>query len=79
MDIFLLFMSRVCHGLLSVYCSLMVTCWEKVYLLTLLYVMFSCVFGHFPRGVLGQVWYLIASIPDRCPLTSIAVRQCHSS
>ena len=22
----------------------------------------------FPRGILGQVWYLIVSIPDLCPL-----------
>ena len=37
-------------------------------LLDLLYVMFSCVFGTFPCGVLGQVWYLIVSIPDLCLL-----------
>ena len=24
------------------------------------------VFGTFPYGVLGQVWYLIVSIPDPC-------------
>ena len=24
---------------------------------------------HFPIGILGQVWYLIASIPDLCTLT----------
>ena len=28
--------------------------------------MFSCVFVIFPYGVLGQVWYLIVSIPDPC-------------
>ena len=33
-------------------------------LLTLLCVVFSCVFVTFPCGVLGQVWYLIVSIPD---------------
>ena len=32
----------------------------------LLYVMFSCVFITYPYGVLGQVWYLIVSIPDLC-------------
>ena len=32
--------------------------------LALLCVMFSCVFVTFPYGVLGQVWYLIVSIPD---------------
>ena len=31
--------------------------------------MFYCVFVTFPCGVLGQVWYLIVSIPDLCLLT----------
>ena len=26
-------------------------------------------YGHFPVGILGQVWYLIVSIPDLCTLT----------
>ena len=55
----------VCHVVLSVHCSLMVTCLEMN---NLLYVMFSCVFVTFPCGVLGQVWYLIVSIPDICLL-----------
>ena len=25
--------------------------------------------SHFPIGILGQVWYLIVSIPDICTLT----------
>ena len=29
-----------------------------------------CVFVTFPSGVLGQVWYLIVSIPDLCLLTN---------
>ena len=37
-------------------------------LLALLYVLFYCVFVTFPCGVLGQVWCLIVSIPDLCPL-----------
>ena len=37
---FLLFMLRVCHAFLSVYCSLVVTCWERANLLALLCVMF---------------------------------------
>ena len=47
-------------------CSLVVTCWERADVLALpyMYVMFSCVFVTFPYGVLGQVWYLIVSIPD---------------
>ena len=28
------------------------------------FVMFYCVFDTFPCGILGQVWYLIVSIPD---------------
>ena len=31
---------------------------------SLLFVMFNCVFVTFPCGILGQVWYLIVSIPD---------------
>ena len=37
-------------------------------LFALLYVMFSFVCVSFPGGVLGQVWYLILSIPDLCIL-----------
>ena len=33
-------------------------------------VMFNCVFFiTFPCGILGQVWYLIVSIPDLCLLS----------
>ena len=31
-------------------------------------VMFSCVFVTCPYGYLGQVWYLMISIPDLCLL-----------
>ena len=31
--------------------------------------MFNCVFVTFPCGILGQVWYLIASFPDLCHLS----------
>ena len=37
--------------------------WERANLLALLYVMFSCVFVTLPCGVLGQVWFLVVSIP----------------
>ena len=56
------------HTVLSVPGSIVVTCWEWADLLTLLCVMFSCVFITFPYGVLGQVWYLIVWIPDLCLL-----------
>ena len=67
---FLLFLSRVflCHTVLSVPCSLVVTCWERADLLALLCVMFSCDFVTFPYGVLDQVWYVIVSIPGLCLL-----------
>ena len=35
----------------------------------LLFVMSNCVFVTFPCGILGQVWYLVVSIPDLCPLS----------
>ena len=38
-----------------------------VYLLAL-DVMFNCVFVTVPRGILGQMWYWIVSIPDHCRL-----------
>ena len=41
---FLLFMFGVCHALLSVHCSLVVTCCKRDDLLALLCVMFSCGF-----------------------------------
>ena len=44
-------------------CSLQ-PCSQLLDLIALLFVMFSCVFVTFPYGVLGQVWYLIVSIPD---------------
>ena len=31
----------------------------------------GCTAGHFPIGILGQVWYLIVWIPDLCTLTYI--------
>ena len=55
-------------------CSLVVTCWERADLLALSCVMFSCVIVTFPisYGVLGQVWYLIVSIPSHCLLPYFA-------
>ena len=51
-----------------VHCSLGITCWEKINLLAVLYVMFSWVSVIFQCSVLLQVWYLIVSIPDLCLL-----------
>ena len=33
------------------------------------FVMYNCEFWHFSIGILGQVWCLIVSIPDLCPLS----------
>ena len=52
----------------SVQCCLEVTCWERADLLALVCDV-NCVFVTFPCGILGQVWYLIVSIPDLCRLS----------
>ena len=51
--ILLLFMYRVCIAVLSVHCSLAVTCWERADLLALLCVMLTCV-CHFPMWFPGS-------------------------
>ena len=57
------------YTVLSVLCSLVITCWETAYHLSLLCIMFPCVFVTFPYGVSGHVWYLIVAIPDLCNST----------
>ena len=49
--------------------SLVVTCWERADLLALVCDVYNCIFVTFPCGILGQVWYLIESIPDLCRLS----------
>ena len=68
-------MFLVCHAFLTVHCSRVVTCWERDNLFAVLCVMFYCVFVTFPCGALGQVWYLIISIPDLCTLTYFISRR----
>ena len=55
----------------SVYMCFVVTCWGRADLLALVcgVLLWVC---HFPIGILGQVWYLIVSIPDLCTLTYFA-------
>ena len=61
---------------------LVVTCCERADFLALVCGVLLCV-CYFPIGILGQVWYLIVSIPDLCTLTyfyvftlfSIAINQ----
>ena len=52
----------------SVYMCFVVTCWETADLLALVCGVY-CEFVTFPIGILGQVRYLIVSIPDLCTLT----------
>ena len=64
----MLFVSCVSHAFASVYCCLVVTNWERADLLALVYDVY-CIYVTFPCGFLGQVWYLIVSIPDLCRLS----------
>ena len=70
----MLFMFHVCfyYTVLSVPCSLVITCWERADLFGLLCVMLPCVFPTFPHGVSGKMWYLILSIPDLCLLLNLS-------
>ena len=43
------------YTVLSVHCSLVITCWERANLLDILCVMYPCNFVLFSYGVLGQV------------------------
>ena len=52
----------------SVCVCFVVTCWERADLLALVCGVWLWV-CHFPIGILGQVWYLIVSIPDAPLLT----------
>ena len=62
----------VMHTCGSVYWYLVVTCWERADLVSLVcYVQWgSC---YFPIDILGQVWCLIVSIPDLCPLSYFTI------
>ena len=53
----------VCHAFVSIHC-----CQGKGLTSWLLFVMLI-VSVTFPFGILGQVWYLIESIPDPCCLS----------
>ena len=56
----------------SVYMCYVINCWERADLLALVCGVFY-EFVTFPSiGILGQVWYLIVSIPDLCTLTYFA-------
>ena len=52
----------------SVYMCLVVTCSGRADLLALVCGV-KLLVCHFPIGILGQMWYLIVSMPDLCTLT----------
>ena len=61
----MLFIPCVFHAFAYVHCCLVVkglTSW-------LLFLIINSDFVTFPCGILGQVWYLIVSIPNRCRLS----------
>ena len=61
----MLFMSCVCM-LLRLFIAALWSPAGKGLTSLLLLVVFNCIFFSFPCGILGQVWYLIVSIPDLC-------------
>ena len=65
----MLFMSCICHAFVSVHNATLWSPAEKGLTSWLLFVMFNCVFVTFPCGILGQMRYLIVSIPDLCCLS----------
>ena len=54
----MLFMSYVCHAIVSVHCCLVAPAGKGLTSL-LLFVMFNCVFVTSPCGIQGPVWYLM--------------------
>ena len=69
------FVNHLCYLclLFVIYCALFIAAlWSparKELTSWLLFMLFNCVFVTFPCGILGQVWYLIVSIPDLCRLS----------
>ena len=66
---YLVFAMSLCA---SVYMCFVITCWERADLLALVCGALLSV-CHFPIGILGQVWYLIVSIPNICTLTYLDI------
>ena len=61
----MLFMLCDCHAFAFIYCSLVVTCWERADLFALVWDVHRD-FVTFPLRISGQLWYLIVSIHDPC-------------
>ena len=64
-------MDNLCYlcRVFVMHCCPVVTCWVRTDLLALVCDIY-CDFVTFPCGILGQVWYLIVSIPDLCNLSN---------
>ena len=65
----MLFMCCVCHAFARLSIAAVWSSAGKELTSWLLFVIFNCVFVIFPCGILGQVRYLIVSMPDLCPLS----------
>ena len=63
------------YAFASVHCCLVVTRWERADLLAPVFGVKLC-FVTFPCGILGEVWYLIVSIPALCPILLLLKRNC---
>ena len=63
----------LCHALRLFIAALSLTA-GKVLTSWLSFVMFNCDFATFPCGILGQVWYLMVSIPELCQLSYLDER-----
>ena len=62
----MLSMSCVCHAFARLFIAALWSPAEKGLTSWLSFVMFNCVLVTFLCGIMGQVWYLIVSIPDLC-------------
>ena len=65
--IFVVCVLFLCHYVLSIPCSLAITCYRADFL-NVFFVMFPCVFVTFSYGVLDEVWYSIELVSDLCPI-----------
>ena len=65
----MLFLSCVCYAFTRLFIDALWSPAGKGLISWLSFVMSYCVFVIFPCGILGQVWYLIVSIPDLCPFS----------
>ena len=68
----MLFLSCVCYAFAPLFIYALWSPTGKGLASWLSFVMSNCVFAIFPCGILGQMWYLIVSIPDLCHLSYLS-------